>query len=133
LNSKLLMSLVVLLATSRSQFARAADERSGNTLLKDCQAALDPNTPLLFSATTCMAYLQGLDDGESLKMLPPPDVSRTPYGPQWRQWCTPDNVTVGQMVRVVAKYLGGNPASLHEDKLLLVRRAFEDAWPCFKR
>src|SRR3989442_3828896 len=127
--------LVVLLvaSVSRPATAQPPTNDSGNLFLRDCQAALENKSTEFLSVGYCFGYLDGLAEGEDLKLLPPPDVAKTAYGPQWKQWCEPSGVTKGQRVRVVVKYLTETPARLHEERLLLVREALEHAWPCFKR
>lgn len=44
--------------------------------------------------------------------------------------CYPSEVTVGQMIRVVARYIDERPARLHENFLILAREALRQAWPC---
>ncbi|MDA9625670.1 Rap1a/Tai family immunity protein [Luminiphilus sp.] len=45
-------------------------------------------------------------------------------------YCTPDNVTIGQLQKVVIKSLTEDPASLHQAASGLVVSAFMDAFPC---
>ena len=48
-----------------------------------------------------------------------------------REVCWPKlELTTGQLVQVVVKYLKEHPADLHEEALLLTIRAFEEAFPC---
>lgn len=44
--------------------------------------------------------------------------------------CFPQEATVGQMIRVVTRYIDQRPARQHEDFMLLARDAMRDAWPC---
>lgn len=44
--------------------------------------------------------------------------------------CTPEAVTLGQVVRVVFKYVTDHPELLHEDKYELVRDALIQVWAC---
>jgi hypothetical protein len=44
--------------------------------------------------------------------------------------CIPSNVTSGQEVRVVVKYIDDRPARLHESFMLLAFEALRAAWPC---
>ncbi len=126
------MVLVVLLAV-RSVPARAetSNLHIANTFLTYCQLTLDDKAAATdVRAGYCYGYLQGLLQGEDLKRLPPPAVVQTAYGPEWKQWCLPKDVTGSQTVRVVLKYLTDHPGRLHEPTLLLVREAFAVAWPC---
>ena len=51
-------------------------------------------------------------------------------GQTW--FCDPPNGTVGQMIKVVQKYLADHPERLHEEALQLVLDAYGDAFPCPK-
>lgn len=44
--------------------------------------------------------------------------------------CFPSEATVGQMIRVVTRYIDQHPARLHENFMLLARDAMREAWPC---
>ena len=44
--------------------------------------------------------------------------------------CAPPEATVGQMIRVVVRYIDERPARLHENFIVLAREAFQQAWPC---
>ena len=47
--------------------------------------------------------------------------------------CFPSEATVGQMIRVVARYIDQRPARLHENFMILARDAMREAWPCNHR
>jgi hypothetical protein len=44
--------------------------------------------------------------------------------------CMPQNVTIGQAVRVVIAYIDSQPARLHERFNRLAAEAIQKAWPC---
>ncbi|WP_146216974.1 Rap1a/Tai family immunity protein [Falsiroseomonas bella] len=44
--------------------------------------------------------------------------------------CYPPEATLGQMIRVVARYIDDRPARLHENFLVLAQDAMRAAWPC---
>ena len=45
-------------------------------------------------------------------------------------WCSSSSVTVGQIVKVVSKYLENNPEKLHLSASSLIRAALMQAFPC---
>jgi hypothetical protein len=47
--------------------------------------------------------------------------------------CTPNDVLLGQVIRVVVKYLTEHPEELRNDKLDLVKQALQASWPCTKQ
>ena len=84
---------------------------SGNELWQFCSP--DSNTD------ACTAYIAGVSD--TLGYAHPNHRS---------QVCVPENVTVGQLTAVVAKYLRDNPALRHNAAFELTFFAFKEAWPC---
>ncbi len=46
--------------------------------------------------------------------------------------CSPDGVTVGQMVDVVKRYLQNHPQTRHEPAVILIATAAREAFPCEK-
>jgi len=44
--------------------------------------------------------------------------------------CAPDNVTEGQLIRVVHKYLATHPEYHHKHGSILINAAFAEAFPC---
>ena len=47
-------------------------------------------------------------------------------------FCPPNNVSQGQVVQVVLKFLNQNPEKLHFSADSLVVKALQQAWPCAK-
>jgi hypothetical protein len=47
--------------------------------------------------------------------------------------CSPENISILQMARVILKWLQNHPERLHEAESLLVRDALESAFPCTSR
>ena len=45
-------------------------------------------------------------------------------------YCKPEEVTLGQGVRVVVKYLENHPEQLHVESIPLIALAFSEAFPC---
>lgn len=44
--------------------------------------------------------------------------------------CVPEDATLGQMIRVVVKYIEERPAEMHLLFVALAMLALRDAWPC---
>jgi hypothetical protein len=44
--------------------------------------------------------------------------------------CSPEGVSLNQVVRVVDQYLDMHPANLHFDLAILADMALREAWPC---
>jgi hypothetical protein len=47
-------------------------------------------------------------------------------------WCSPGNITIGQVLKIVSKYLNNNPQNLHSSAYSLVEQALKEAFPCKK-
>ncbi|MBO9519777.1 MAG: hypothetical protein J7493_17095 [Porphyrobacter sp.] len=69
----------------------------------------------------CYSFLKGLIDGLSLSQAVFDNQSLI---------CPPDNVTLEQERRVVAKYGRDNPGELHLMAAMLVVNAIQTTWPC---
>jgi len=114
--------VTILLCTSS---ICAAEERTytGNELLNNCNnviAGVEGRSHDMFVGGYCLGYVDGIDD--ALNILPIENFDRG--------YCRPKNVTAGQLVRVVVKYLKNHPEKLHENQFLLTLSALLNAFPC---
>jgi hypothetical protein len=82
---------------------------SGNQLYDLCNS--DEGSP---QVGHCLAYVQGIVDAFELTKFA----------------CVPDNITVGQAVDVVMKYLRSHPESRHYVSASEARLALRQAFPC---
>ena len=48
-------------------------------------------------------------------------------------FCSPSNVTVGQVSDMVRSYLDNNPSIRHKTAESLINQALKQAWPCANR
>jgi hypothetical protein len=92
--------------------AKAEDTSSGNFLLKACQSAVDNGTDWY------SGYCLGLVDGLSAETVALGIA------------CIPEQVTKGQIERVVLKYLQDRPQDLNLGAQMLAIKAIGTAWPC---
>ena len=51
-------------------------------------------------------------------------------GPAFLNICMPGTATIGQAIRIVVRYIDGQPARLHESFVVLATEALRAAWPC---
>lgn len=91
---------------------------TGNEVLLDC--AKDSTE---FKASYCFGYVVGAAEMASAIL--------SLGGRKW--FCAPDNVTNGQLERVIAKYVENNPAKTSDPAAVLVLTALVDAFPCPKQ
>jgi hypothetical protein len=117
------VALAGILANGAASAAQA--KYDGNELLGQCQqyikAADKEKNYDQYDTALCSGYIQGVVSttyffDESLK--------------KEDKFCIPDNVTNGQLVRIVVKYLKDNPKLLNEPRVSLVWIALMDAYPC---
>jgi hypothetical protein len=121
----LILSPAIALATDSS---KGWGNMSGNDLLPDCSVAVSfadngKNLPLeqMVSMGRCMYYISGFLDGHSLASA---------VGSGSPSLCFPKGGSLGQMVRVVTKWMRDHPEKLNESAAMCVYRALVDAFPC---
>ena len=112
---KLLWLLMVGLSLTGSLLGEE-NRKDGNHLLPGCRLAdNEPHGSMeFFDAGYCVGVIHG--------------VIRSSH-----RICTPEEVTVGQEIKVVLKYLQENPATLQLDGADLTEQALANAFPCLKK
>ncbi|MFJ2684026.1 Rap1a/Tai family immunity protein [Pseudomonas sp. NPDC087342] len=113
------MGVVALAGTIASSSAMALD---GNGLLLQCQAlirSMEIQGPDTYDSGHCMGVVQGVTDVLVLYQDKLP-----------KKFCIPHDVTYGQGVRIVTKYMQDNPSLLNNHDSVLVLAAYADAYPC---
>jgi hypothetical protein len=123
--------IVCAVAVGASPYCAHA-QNTGNELLQNCQAALSmPGTPEGHSqmveaermkGMNCFGYVRGVWDTFSL-------YEAAGYPPLA---CIPQEATVGELVRVIVKYLNDHPNQLHEPDNVSLFKALKEAYPCKK-
>jgi Rap1a immunity proteins len=108
-------AILIAGATVASEAFGEADLHSANAVVSGCRFYDGPTTsqnPRFdpFGQGYCIGLLEGLDY-EGLR-------------------CRPREVTLGQVVRVVLKYVDNRPERMHEDFRVLAIEAMKAAWPC---
>jgi hypothetical protein len=89
----------------------AVDIGSANEVMRGCRAFI--------ARTGDTAYMQGICAGKV------EGVWSFATG-----ICSPSEATMGQAIRVVARYIDERPARLHENFMILARDAMRESWPC---
>lgn len=105
---------VVAAIAALSLWSSAAQSLTGNDISEPCSSGKLP----------CEMYVYGALDGMNIMAA---------LHPESVPFCIPPGVSQGQLVLVVRKYLGENPAQLHITGSLLVMAAFKQAFPCSKK
>lgn len=107
-----------------AQHASGDASTTGMELLTECRqlvALLDEEKDVnLNEAARCAGYIQGIHELTRLYQ-----ATKLPT-----LYCPPDTVTMGQVARIVEKYLRDHPAKLHEPGSILVTDAAKEAFPC---
>jgi hypothetical protein len=113
-----LSGIVVIAALTLSGGAvfAAEDRGSANFVMPGCRGFL---TALTDENTNGEPFLQGWCAGNVWGL-----------NSMLESNCTPPAVTVGQLVRVVVRYIDARPARMHEDFQKLALEAMSAAWPC---
>ncbi len=97
----------------------AEQEATGNNLLRDCRQnirVLDGEQVDFDDARHCQGLVRGVWDMAGVFTA--------------SNVCTPAGVNVGQLTRVVVRYLNDHPQDLPERDTDLILRALQDAFPC---
>jgi membrane glycosyltransferase len=118
--------LVFLVLLSTSFFSQAAYTDDGNTLILECQVAVDmmggEEAKDYWKAPICAAYITGMTDMALVYSFAKPKDKKF--------FCIPEEVTHEQNIRAVLKYLKDRPQDLHKPKGVLVLLALAEAFPC---
>lgn len=108
--TKVIPTLIIGALFSIPAISQETDLTSGNALAKQCS-----QSSAAFERGFCYGQIHAestiLDLGEN-------------------RICIPDEVTLGQKIKVVTKYLEDHPEALHLDSTLLIKNALEKAFPC---
>jgi hypothetical protein len=118
-----LMVIVAFFVASPLMAAQMQTFKSGSKLLNDCSPLLTQNkntTELLFEAS-CLNYIKGVFD------LHQTLVARSKIEPHI---CKPTEVDLGQIGRIIIKYLQANPEKLKVTASSLILPALSEAFPC---
>jgi Rap1a immunity proteins len=108
----LVCSLSVVAATQDS------DDYNPTNTGSDLRRAL--NEPAGLRSGVAFGYIQGVVN--SMEVLYPNQSLS----------CSPDGMTVGQMVDVVKRYLHNHPQTGHEPAVIVIATAASEAFPCDK-
>lgn len=116
-----------LLAVASAILPLNAFATDGNKLLTDCKAANsiqdtgnDPSRNFL-GVGYCLGRIEGISVMNFILLE---------KGSNSAMFCKPKGVTIGQMTRIVVRYLEEHPEKLHIDPSFLIVLALGDAYPC---
>jgi hypothetical protein len=123
--SQLLLMLLLVSSVGFAADSKGASNKTGNDLLPSCSLAVDAmdgknlSTAQLMDSANCLAYLSGFIDGYVLGA-----VGGSPIA------CFPEDGTVGQVARIVVKWMKDHPEKLNEAAPVCVLTALYNAFPC---
>ena len=143
-------TVLVLLSGVPESSADGTDEKNGNSLLRECGAALrliDQTGTLSAEETLAAMQCLGFVRGATLALLSEQqwssflekqglrcksEESELPLEKmrQAKRTCIPDKATSVQAIRVIVKYLQDHPAELHKADFELLATALQLAFPC---
>ena len=125
----LLQTLSAFAVCCAVSVAAHAQEEDGNFLLRECKETLNDTyqgcEPAV-SSMHCLGYIDGLVDMNDIYK------SNILKSSSQALICLPKEkrVTVGELARIVVKYLEDNPGQLHESAAALATVALGKAFPC---
>lgn len=96
---------------------------SGEGLLNACTAHEQPDGSM-YRSGLCMGFIVGIVSEHDIWL------SEVPTAHGSLHFCIPPDVSNGQLVKVVKKYLEDNPGKLHLRVEFLVQKALSQAFPC---
>jgi hypothetical protein len=116
--------LAVSFALATSDAKASSD---GNKLLQQCKQVVrlsenDWNGIDVLDSSACMGQMKGILDMNS--------IYRVMLMDKGALFCPPAEVTVGQSIRVVTKYLEDHPEELHEDSTVLIVKVLHKTFSC---
>jgi len=117
--------IVILLCSTPVISAAEEGPRTGTQLLEYCKDAIDVTDHDghdYLNAGFCMGYINGI--AENTVFLQ--DTLKKPL------FCIPNEVTLGQEIMVVVKFLEDHPENLNQKSLYLAMEALFRAFPCKK-
>src|SRR5437879_4922143 len=115
-----LCMFVIPLAWTQDQYQDLRD--SGNVFLSVCGESPDSSSKAPpFQRGACYGYVLGVDDGVRMTY----DIQD-----QTQPYCLPDEVTTGQTVRILIKFIKDHPEKAHSQTRVLVVESLMDAFPC---
>ncbi len=121
----LLMVMMFIYQNSSGQTNQVHSFYSGFALLRDCGAYVkarqgEASDAEIDAATICAGYVMGVADAH--------DEFLTKRNSA--MWCPPMDVTVGQVVNRVHRYIVGNPEQVHLSASNIIQLGLQEAYPC---
>ena len=112
--------------------SHALSRVTGSRLLHDCRAAIkstDVNPKLTVeedrAADRCISYVQGVLDSNGFWRV----IDERDHNPM-RHYCLDDDVSLEQVIRLIAQYLEANPKELSENGWVCIQAALLRNYPC---
>ena len=113
----MLANTLLFLSAREAQSGQSGFE-TGNSLLYKC-STLQSDDTYYAEINICLGYVAGVADTSS--------CASTVNGFAWNM---PNHVTIGQLSKIVTKWLELHPEFLHNSANSLIGRALQDAFPC---
>jgi hypothetical protein len=114
---RLFVMVGLMLAATATGANAEPDTSSANRLLAGCRAAVgDKDSAPPVELGTCVGVVMGVWMTAGVAGLA----------------CSPNGVTLGQVLRVVVQFIDARPARMHEQLTNLALEALISTWPCRK-
>jgi hypothetical protein len=125
---QLVLAVVVVMSLFAVGRANAQRYLSGNDLQKHCkeQTKDKEHVDSWYDSGLCSGYIIGVTDAYAVWNDESASRSQHPM----LSFCLEGEVTAGQAIKVVERFLDNHPELLHKPAALLVVQAFHEAFPC---
>jgi Rap1a immunity proteins len=110
---------VAILATSITTVLADENSFTGNRVYPECKEFLESSSNHRLMQRVCLGLIEGVSEISSMKALR--------IG---GRLCVPPNVTLGQKLRAVTKFMDELPEAWHLPFSALVQPALFYTWPC---
>ncbi len=120
----LFMLLMLISLNTIGQSSQVHSFYSGFALLRDCGNYVkaregQASDAEIDAATICAGYVMGVADAHDEFLT----KSRSPI------WCPPVDVTVGQMINPIHRYIIANPEQVHLSASNIIHLALQETYP----
>ena len=121
---RVLAAVVLAGAVMSEALGRTADDLRGDCepVFRCTSEAGDCSRDEFVATNACISYIHGFKDGRQ--------VGIAEVGAKPKAVCVPDEVTIGQLIRVFLKYVSDHPEKLHEPEYQELIRSWRLAFPC---
>jgi hypothetical protein len=117
----LLLCIALIPGAQTQDEKRASIWESGNAFLSACADLSESSRTSGYEQGVCLGFVKGIEAGVSMAY---------DYENRTAPFCVPDEVTNGQMLRVLTKFITDHPEKAHYQTRVLELEALMKTFPC---